>query len=151
MLQELELLINGQQFRKLCEKKYEAAMEEYGLRKIDLDILYFLSRSGQHNTAKDIVHLRHVSKAHISGAIDHLVQKGYTRALMDEKDRRCNHIVLTEDAGPVIGRIAKIKQEIAGIVYRGITEEESRVLVQVAKKMMENIEQELEQDSREGN
>ena len=54
MNDHFELLIMGQQFKKLYEKCYGHIMQTYGLKKIDIDVLYFLSHSGKQDTAKDI-------------------------------------------------------------------------------------------------
>ena len=44
MEQSIELLLNGIQMRKLYEKLIEPLQKEYGLRKIDMKLLYYLSK-----------------------------------------------------------------------------------------------------------
>ena len=43
----LEGLLQGTQFQTLYNRKIETLREEYHLRKIDIDILYFLFKSGE--------------------------------------------------------------------------------------------------------
>ncbi len=69
MNDKFELLIMGQQFKRLYEKCYDQLMNEYDLKKIDIDVLYFLSHSGEYDTAKDISNFIYVSKAHVSKSI----------------------------------------------------------------------------------
>ena len=42
MEQEIEVLMQGYQFRKFYEKKFEFFMNRYDLRKIDVEILTYL-------------------------------------------------------------------------------------------------------------
>jgi hypothetical protein len=43
----LESLLYGMQFRKLLEKKLEPLEKEYGLYKIDMQILFYLDHAGE--------------------------------------------------------------------------------------------------------
>ena len=74
MTNELELLITGRQFQKMCEREYETIRKKYDLRKVELDMLYFLDYFQEARTAKDIAKMRQVSKAHISSAVENLVK-----------------------------------------------------------------------------
>lgn len=143
MTNDLEILITGQQFKKLYEKKYEHIMDTYGLRKIDIDILYFLSTC-QYDTAKDIANLRYFSKAHISKSIEHLTEKKYICHYEDAHDRRCVHLKTTSLAQPLIEQIGAVKKDMAALLYQNITEEELATLQLVAKKIAHNIHKELE-------
>ena len=62
----LEGLLQGTQFQKLYNRKIEELRKTYNLRKVDVDILYFLFKSGEHNTSKDICDLNLFNKGHIS-------------------------------------------------------------------------------------
>lgn len=139
---EFETLLYGQQFKKLYEKMSNLITEKYGLHKVEIEILLFLKR-GAGDTAKDIAENKFFSKAHISHAIDHLTECGYLVGKPDGQDRRCVRLVLTEEAEPVCRELLKMRECLMDAVYQGITEEERRVMRQVAKKIAHNISREL--------
>ena len=142
---EFETLLYGQQFKKLYEKMSNLITEKYGLHKVEIEILLFLKR-GAGDREKDIAENKFFSKAHISHAIDHLTECGYLVGKPDGQDRRCVRLVLTEEAEPVCRELLKMRECLMDAVYQGITEEERRVMRQVAKKIAHNISRELMQN-----
>lgn len=143
MISEFEVLISGQQFKKLYEKKCEVIMEEYNLRKVEIDILYFLSNCGSSDTAKDIMKLKFLSKAHISKAIENLSHRNYVFCCPDAEDKRWIHLRLTENANPIIEKIKIIREILFAAIFVGITEEEKNVMIRIASKIAANINKEL--------
>ena len=116
--------------------------EKYGLHKVEIEILLFLKK-GKGDTARDIAENKFFSKAHISHAIDHLMECGYLVGKLDGQDRRCVHLVLTEEAEPVCEELLKMRENLMNTVCQGITEEERLMMRQVAKKIACNISKEL--------
>lgn len=148
MLNELDLLMSGHQFKKLYEKKYEGIMKKYGLRKIEIEILNFISNWGDHDTARDIANYQYISKAHISNSIDDLTHKKHITVIEDRQDRRYTHLRLTETAQPIINEIETIRNEIFEIVFNDVTEDEEKVLLQISKKITQNISEELKYNTK---
>ena len=120
---DFETLLNGQQFKKLYEKMSNLITEKYDLHKIEIEILLFLRR-GQYDTARDIAETKYFSKP-------------------DVQDRRCIHLILTENAEPVCEELLKLRNDLMKIVYKDISEEEKEVMRRVAKKIARNINEEL--------
>jgi MarR family 2-MHQ and catechol resistance regulon transcriptional repressor len=139
---EFETLLYGQQFKKLYEKMSNLITEKYGLHKVEIEILLFLKK-GKGDTARDIAENKFFSKAHISHAIDHLMECGYLVGKLDGQDRRCVHLVLTGEAEPVCEELLKMRENLMNTVCQGITEEERLMMRQVAKKIACNISKEL--------
>ena len=139
---EFETLLYGQQFKKLYEKMSNLITEKYGLHKVEIEILLFL-KNGKGDTARDIAENKFFSKAHISHAIDHLMECGYLVGKLDGQDRRCVHLVLREEAEPVCEELLKMRENLMNTVCQGITEEERLMMRQVAKKIACNISKEL--------
>jgi len=136
---ELEGFMNGQQFKKLSEKKCEALMSKCNLRKIEIDILFFLSSYNRYNTAKDIVSLKCLSKAHVSKAIENLCHQELIETTMANDDRRCVYLTVTGKAKPILDEINLIQDEIYAIVYAGVSEDEKNLLLKLTKKITDNI------------
>lgn len=149
MTNELELLITGRQFRKMCEKEYETIRKKYDLRKIELDILYFLECTKEAQTARDIARIKQISKAHISSAVEKLVEKSMLETREDTADRRRIILQVTRAGKAVVKELVLIRQRMSQIVYKGITEEEQRVMQQVAEKMLKNMQEEMESAGKE--
>lgn len=139
MSYDLEIFMNGQQFKKLYEKECDALLNKYCLRRIELEILFFLSTDRKCDTAKEICSCKYLSKAHISKAIDNLTQQKFIETTPDKVDRRCVRIRLTEGSDPIIEEMKKVKQKIMEIIYLGVTEEEKEVLSSIAMKISYNI------------
>jgi len=142
MTNDFETLISGQQFKKIYEKKSNRITEEYGLNKIEIEILAFLG-STHYDQAKDIAQLRFFSKAHVSKAIDNLIRSGYLLGTFDEDDRRRVHLELTEESQPVLAEIRKLQNNLTQTLFSGVTEEEKQTMLSVAKKIVHNINNEL--------
>lgn len=139
MNDSLETMLYGMQFRRLMEKELEPVERQYGLQKIDMHILIFLSKAGEHNTSKDIMQLHMFTRGHISQSLTRLHRMGYIRMEQDQEDRRWTHNYLTENARVLIEELQKIYKNMHEIVMEGVTEEEQEVLAVVAKKVNQNI------------
>ena len=146
MNDKFELLIMGQQFKRLYEKCYDRLMTKYDLKKIDIDVLYFLSHSGEYDTAKDIANFIFVSKAHVSKSIESLHTKHLIELVSDSSDRRYVHIKITEKGQPVVNEVALIKEKMNSILFHGISSEEKKLIIELTNKIVCNINNELERD-----
>ncbi len=144
MYKEYDVLTLGSELKKLLEKKSEPLMQKYGLRKIELDILAYLSNGRCGDTAKDIMEKKHISKAHVSKSIDNLKARGFIFLSEDRTDHRFIHIRLSGEADPVIEDFLKIHEECWRILLTDISEEERVLLEQICAKMQGNIVRELE-------
>lgn len=131
------------QFRRLLAKEMQPVETKYGLQKIEMQILLYLKRAGEQNTSKDIMRLNMFTRGHISQSLSRLQKMGYVRMEQDPEDRRCTHNHLTDEASAIIRKIEKISRTIREIVLEGVTEEEQKILVDVAQKMNSNIEKVL--------
>ena len=144
----LEGLLQGTQFQKLYNRRIETLRQEYDLRKVDIDILYFLFKSGEHNTPKDISGLNLFNKGHISQSIGRMEHQQLIYSVQDQDDRRCMHIMLTEKAVKVVEEITALRKQMYNIILKGVTSEEQDVLLRVSRKVNENIKEALEQQVR---
>lgn len=143
MERQIDNLLHGAQFKQLMEDRIAQIREQYGLRKVDVEILYYLSRCGERNTSKDIKNDTKITKGHISQSVDRLQKMELLTFIPDENDRRCVHLCLTQKAEQVSRDITGVWNEMSRIVFEGVTEEEARVLASVAAKIARNIDRAL--------
>lgn len=140
MEQSVEILMHGTRFKHLLSSRMETLMGEYGLRKIDVEILYYLSRCGNRDTSRDIREKYQFTKGHISQSVERLQEMGFVEGIPDQRDRRCIHFRLTEAASGAVRRISDMWDDMTAIIFEGVTEEEKRVLRLAAKKIARNME-----------
>ena len=142
----VEILFNGQQFKKLYERIYNQISTKYGLTKIEIEILLFLEKDQTHDTAKDIVELKYYAKSHVSKAIDSLIHKGYVLGNLDEHDRRCVHLKIADAAEQIVREASEMRDNLIKILFKDITLEEKRIMECVAGKITNNIKEAMEKD-----
>lgn len=138
-----DVVMSGIQLKKLVSRKVEPIIQEYDLRPVELDILVFLRKERNVDTAKGIIERKHFSKAHISKSIENLRLGGFIQVTEDENDHRILRISLTDKSNEVISRVTEIYAECREIMQRGISPEELEVIKRVILKMNDNINHEL--------
>ena len=75
----LELLLNGQLYKKLNEIVYKPVTNTYNLSMLEIKVLLFLKEHTMYDTARDIVEVHYLTKSYVSKAIDTLIEKGYLK------------------------------------------------------------------------
>ncbi len=140
MEKPVEALLRGGQFKRLMEREMSNVRKQYQLKRIEIEVLYFLSKCGEYNTLLDIARYLNANKGHISQTVDSLSQKGYITVHRDENDRRYVHYGLTEGAMPMIESINTAWAKLTRELFEGITPEEMEALKQISKKLRQNME-----------
>lgn len=125
--------------RRLLEHACQDLTRQSGLRKVELDILYFLSRSDTGDTARDIIESRNMSKAHISKSVDNLRRTGCVTLREDTADRRCMHLCLTEKGKAFAADYATVVRRIGRQLMVGITLQEKQAIRSAMEKIRRNI------------
>lgn len=139
----IESVLRGGQFKKLVENQLSGVKEKYGLKRIEMEILYFLTQSGMHNTAKDICRYLNMNKGHISQAVENLSEMGYLCASTDKADRRYVHYMVTERAKAVCEETTQAWNKMSRRIIADIPEEKLYVFREVAVKIVENMNEML--------
>ncbi|MBQ8662313.1 MAG: winged helix-turn-helix transcriptional regulator [Eubacterium sp.] len=139
----VQALLHGLQYKKLLENRIISIQEKYDLRKVDIEVLYFLAHCGEHNTARDIRADMNLTKGHISQSVDRLQKMGLVMQVPDKEDRRYIHLAPTEQAKTLMDEILDAWDSLNQSVFAGITEDEVQVLKTVAQKIKNNLEKEL--------
>lgn len=125
--------------KKLYDHLCSQVMRTYQLTRSELDILLFLHNNPQLDNAKDIVEKRGLSKSHASMGIERLIQKGYLQAIQDQQDRRKYHLILLENAQPIIQDGLAVQQHFSEILFKGLSDEEKEMKQKMFRQMCINI------------
>ena len=139
MDRQVESILQGGQFKKLLDEQSAELRRKYDLKKAELEILYFLSRCGEHNTSTDIHYQLMMNKGHISQAVDSLCRRNFIMAIPDKEDRRYIHYEILDSAQEIVGEMAKRREEMNRKIFEGISEEELKVFAVVSAKIRNNI------------
>lgn len=138
-----ELLSVARQVKKLINKKMEPVLVGCELKPIEVDILLFIYNHPHIDTAKELMKIFHLSKAHISHSLENLRENGYIHLCEDEKDHRIMHIVVEKEAFSVINKVDKVYCDCKKVIQTGITKDEIYVLKSIFDKINCNIEKEI--------
>lgn len=137
---QMEAMLQGGPFKKLLEEQIAELRQKYDMKKAELEILYFLSKCGSHNTSKDIHYQLMMNKGHISQAVDSLCKRHYIIATPDQQDRRYIHYQLSDSAQQIVEEMAKKRLEMDRRIVEGISEEDLEIFRAVSEKIRKNIE-----------
>jgi MarR family 2-MHQ and catechol resistance regulon transcriptional repressor len=120
-----------------CQARY---MSEYGLSKSTLNILLIL----RHGPAEgmllhDLGELLLVSRANITGLIDHLEEKGYVNRVVDASDRRGRFARITDKAEALLDEFMPGHNFKQGELLKDLSGEDKRELTRLLKKMRASL------------
>ena len=139
MERQVEALLRGGQFKQILGNYVKNLREKYGLNRTEIEVLYYLSRGGEHNTAKDINLSLHMNKGHISQTVESLCQNGYISASKDENDYRIVHYTITDEATHVAEEIDCAIDRLYKTLFAGISAEDQETFARIAAQMASNI------------
>lgn len=145
---QIESILQGGQFKKLLDEQSAALRQKYDMKRAELEILYFLSRCGDHNTSTDIHYQLMMNRGHISQAVESLCKRSYIIAVPDAYDRRYVHYEILDSAKEIVEEIAKNREEMNRKILEGISEEELRQFREVSVKIRKNIERLTEEQEK---
>lgn len=140
----IEQLLSGQYFKKYQEAVYSQITEQFHMTLLEVRILLFFDSHGSSNTAKDLVRIFHFTKSNVSKSIDDLLSRGYLKKQYDDQDRRFIHLTVQPEAVPILKMARKCQGEMFQAIFRGISEEELRIIQNVAHKIHQNISDAME-------
>ena len=137
---QMESILQGGSFKKLLDEQILELRQKYDMKKAELEILYFLSRCGGHNTSTDIHYQLMMNRGHISQAVDGLCRRKLITAIPDQEDRRYVHYEVLDSAGEIVAEMTKRREAMNRKILEGISEDELRVFYDVSAKIRKIIE-----------
>ncbi len=75
-------------------------------------------------------------RATIGGVIERLLQKGYIERAVSDRDRRARVITMTEAGQAAYAQILPIVRDLQSDILPGLSEDESRLLLSLMKKVV---------------
>ena len=126
-----------------CEMYHQATARcfaDFGLSKSSLNILMVLRHCGSEAMQlHELSELLLVSKANITGVIDHLEQKGYVKRTVDAHDRRARYARITKKAEALLDEFMPAHYGNINRLLRAVTDEDKEMLIQLLAKMRASL------------
>ena len=113
--------------------------KKWDLTRNELDVMLFLANNPGFDRAVDIVNNRGLSKSHVSLSINSLESRGLLLRQEDPADRRTVHLKLTEAALPITDAGRMAQKRFFSYLHQGVTREQIEMMVDLARKVSENI------------
>lgn len=148
MEDRIEALLRGSQYKQLREYEFSEIRKYYDLKRIEIEILYVLSKADEHNTSADICRSLRANKGHISQAMDRLCKKNYLTAVQDTSDRRYVHYCISDEAMEIVKKVTEKWEELNRELFAGVTPQELETLKNVAGKIGKNMERIISRNGR---
>ncbi|MEZ3485630.1 MAG: MarR family transcriptional regulator [Lachnospiraceae bacterium] len=131
---------NQAQIKSLYTDCMEPVLRKYHLTRMELDILLFLANNPLFNTARDIIETRHLTKSHVSLAVNTLVSKGYLAKSKSEHNRKTVHLSICPSSGEIIRDGQDAQKIFSSILFRDFTHEDYQQLLKLFKRINQNVE-----------
>ena len=90
-------------------------------------------------TQRELADMIHVSAATMANSLKRLERNGYIQRQSDEKDSRCNRIVITQKGLEAVERCQDAFDYVDTRLYAGFTPEEVERLKNAFRRMLQNM------------
>ena len=132
----LDLIFTSDVLQQILARR----LAEFGLSKSTFNILMLLKHGSPDGMQlHDLGELLLVSRANITGLIDHLEQKGYVQRVVDTVDRRARYAKITQRAKELLDRVAPVHFANSAILLQDMALAEKQSLVELLRKTRESL------------
>lgn len=119
-----ELLAFMQQGSRVIDRMIGDTAAKWQLSASEIEILLFLDQMPHLDTARDVALYCGMSKASVSGNVLKLATRGLLTVDVDLKDRRFQHLTLTEQVAPILNDIRAMLQRFNSQLLAALTPQE---------------------------
>ena len=118
-----------------------AQFAKYGLSRSTFNVLMILRHGPVEEGMQlhDLGKLLLISRANITGLIDHLEQKNFVTRTVDRADRRFRFARITSDGETLLDKLVPAHHQNMQALLREMTASEKQSLVELLKKMRESL------------
>jgi MarR family 2-MHQ and catechol resistance regulon transcriptional repressor len=115
---------------------------EFGLSRSTFNILMVLRHGHPEGMLLHTLgELLLVSRANITGVVDHLEQKGYVKRVVDQHDRRARFARITREGNELLDRVIPVHFRMIKGLMSGLSDAEKEQLVTLLKKARSSMGQ----------
>ncbi|WP_066874094.1 MarR family winged helix-turn-helix transcriptional regulator [Clostridium mediterraneense] len=136
-----DYIISFRKVKKFYKKFIDNEMKKFDLSQNEIEIITYLNRNPEKNTAKDIVEYLGISKGMISRNIDILLSKGIIEPKKDNIDKRIIRLYITKESEELINEIEESIFNFLGSLLENIEEEKFKIFKEVLNSLTNNLEE----------
>lgn len=136
---------NQAHIKSLYADCIEPVRRKYGLTRMELDILLFLANNPQFTTASEIVENRHLTKSHVSLAVNTLVKKGYLKKKKAEHNHKTIHLSICPSADAIVRDGQNAQNSFWSILFRDFTPEDYAQILRLFERINQNVKNHQEE------
>lgn len=115
-------------------------LAEYGLSRSSLNVLMLLRHGGPDGMQlHELGELLLVSRANITGVVDHLEEKNYVKREVDAADRRARYARITSKAVELLDEFIPVHYRNINMLLQELTDGEKRMLQELLKKTRSSL------------
>ena len=143
MEKPVEVILRGGQFKQFTEQELSELRKKHELKRIELEVIYFLSICGKYDTVVSIHEYLNANKGHISQTVFNLCERGFVTSRQDDKDRRYTHYSLTGEGNKIATEMKMVWEKVRMEMFEGISKEDIETFKRVTQKICENINRKM--------
>lgn len=136
----VENILRGRRMKRMVETYSNEIRNQYGLKQVELDILYFIAKSEKEVTSTEICNKLFLNKGQVSKAMMNLVDGGFLVSTPDKADKRVVWFKSTKATEKIVTAFEQQQKEIGKLICEGISKEELDVFCKVSCKMLHNMD-----------
>ena len=136
-----DYIISFRKVKKFYKKFIDNEMKKFNLSQNEIEIITYLNKNPEKNTAKDIVEYLGISKGMISRNIDILLSKGIIEPKKDSIDKRIIRLYITKESEELIREIEESIFNLLGGLLENIEEEKFEIFKEVLSSITNNLEE----------
>lgn len=146
-LGSVEILLSFLYTYDLLHQSTGRYMSDYGVSKSSMKILLLLRHGPQEGMQlHDLGNLLFVSRANITGLIDHLEMKGYVKRIVAPQDRRARFARITKKAEALLDQFMPVHYLHIKGMMQGLSGQEKETLLSLLKKLRVGISTNIQND-----
>lgn len=126
-------------------KCVSSVFKKYELTRIEFDIIMFLANNPEFDTATDIIDKKHLSKSHVSTAVNSMVDKGLITRTYTKNNRKSVHLIINDSACNIIRDGKRAQKKYAEILFEGLSDDDKKYIIKFFKKIFQNAYSYLEE------
>jgi MarR family 2-MHQ and catechol resistance regulon transcriptional repressor len=139
-LPSVEILLSLRYTEDVLQQAFAPLLGRYGLSKSSVNILMLLRHGPEEGMQlHDLGDLLLVSRANITGLIDHLQQKECVTRVVDANDRRARFARITKKGSELLDTFMPLHYRNVKAMLQGLSETEKALLFRLLKKTRESI------------
>lgn len=143
MEKSIENMLRGRRMKRMVEMNCNEIRRRYGLKQVELDILFFMVTYNMPVTPTEICNKLFLNKGQVSRSLLHLTELGYLENYPDQNDKRVVWYQTLEGSREVGDAIMKKQDEMEAKLSEGINQEEIDYFFRVFEKLLKNIDKNM--------